>query len=798
MNPLNADILNAKVSIAVGALLIAGCGGSASTTPRRQVAAPPGIDLPSTDPTSSGGSGRAASSPSAKTLTSADENATAAPQNDVNGTAAAQGSVSSAPPAEKPARPEQITDWKPSDYLSAKQDRDPRLTEAVAYIGEKYASSANAARTILKLLVVQPPAQPPKNPDGKEGATTPPGFETARGVGGPQDPPDQQFVAACIDALVKNTTPSAREALSGLLKGQLMTPQSRDETAREILRALGTYLRPDHEPILFDLITNPQSYVAPPAGPASAAASEAPSEERYQAEGSQLTADWFQSEALRAAGARASDDLRTRLARFLDDPNVPQETANPLETYLASDNPRNLRAQILLYGNENTAEHVRADLENRLVAASSAALAELLGIPQDQQGSLAGGEGFASERYVSSSERDEPRGRPSVGGALRTGRPSRAAAEGDAARTAHARRILRTRAASRAAAEGDAARTGRFPSNASDGSPTGEDLSAVMDPRTRHFEVARALWTPETAAILESTLGSAASENANPSSSRPLLLAGTVPLDATRRLMHRMLVSGRDEGPQAWSSAGLLGNEVCDPALLVLVKDTYHSGAKSARRKVARARADAGGQGGSRGNGEGRYAGRDDDSSPTGDDNQWSEEVEQLVASLCQRCQASAERNPVVDDQAPAEGDADRESDPEVRLHKDAAVVAEFALQWPEQLPKELRGTPIAGLRLHYVRTEDEQRVKTLLTHYRRQARNAKEHENGEVIWLDRLEKNVTAGTQQSLDIRITGDDENASPNEPVPLVVEILTIQIPLLDAGQERQAKSNERTPG
>jgi hypothetical protein len=589
------------------------------------------------------------------------------------------------------------------------------------------------------------------------------------------------LVTACIDALVKNTTAPAREALSELLKGKLLTPLSRDETARELLRALGTYLRPDHETILFDLITNPQAYVAQPANAAAPESSQGRVETGYGAEGGQLTADWFQSEALRAAGPRASEEIRTRLAKFLDDPNVPQETAGPLETYLATDSHRNLRAQIILYGNENTADQVRSDLENRLVAASGAALAELLGIPVDQQGSQAGGDGAMAGRLASSGARgNEARGgRPSEEIALRAGRPSRAAMQGDATRP------------------------GRLEADTSDGLAPVEEIPEEIDLKARHYDVVRALWTPQTASLLESTLGSAEWANAN--SSKSLLLAGTVPLDATRRLMHRLLLNRKDDGPQVWSSAGLLGSEVCDPAMLVLVKDIYHSDGKNSKRRASKSRSDSGGQGSARNrgeaslSGEGRYANRTDDSSSKGDDDQWSAEVEQLVASLCQRCLASAEQNPGVERGVAETADASEEGKvPEVRLHKDAAVVAELQLQWPAQLPKELNGTPIAGLRLHYVRMEDEQRAKPLLTHYRRQARSAKEHENGEVLWLDRLEKNATEGTEKSVDIRITGIDTNAPSNEPVPVVVEILTIQIPLPAEGQERQAKGNQRTSG
>ena len=82
----------------------------------------------------------------------------------------------------------------------------------------------------------------------------------------------------------------------------------------------------------------------------------------------------------------ASPDLRLRLARHLEDPQVTQETAMEFERILVNDDPRNLPAQIVIFQNPLTSETSRLQIEQRLAQGSRLALAYLMGVEADTSG----------------------------------------------------------------------------------------------------------------------------------------------------------------------------------------------------------------------------------------------------------------------------------------------------------------------------------------------------------------------------------------------------------------------------
>ena len=48
--------------------------------------------------------------------------------------------------------PADIASWQEGDYLADKQSSDPRILDAVAYVGEQYSGDATAARLVATLL----------------------------------------------------------------------------------------------------------------------------------------------------------------------------------------------------------------------------------------------------------------------------------------------------------------------------------------------------------------------------------------------------------------------------------------------------------------------------------------------------------------------------------------------------------------------------------------------------------------------------------------------------------------------
>ncbi len=74
-----------------------------------------------------------------------------------------------AAPAEKegPSLPADIASWQEGDYLAAKQSRDPRFLDAVAYVGEQYSGDATAARLLATLLTTPEDPEPEPKPEPK-------------------------------------------------------------------------------------------------------------------------------------------------------------------------------------------------------------------------------------------------------------------------------------------------------------------------------------------------------------------------------------------------------------------------------------------------------------------------------------------------------------------------------------------------------------------------------------------------------------------------------------------------------
>ena len=76
--------------------------------------------------------------------------------------------VAVAEPAEAVApRPEDFAAWEDKDFRSAKEDRDPKLLDAVAYLGESASGDAEAAELLVELLTTSEDPEPEPKPEPK-------------------------------------------------------------------------------------------------------------------------------------------------------------------------------------------------------------------------------------------------------------------------------------------------------------------------------------------------------------------------------------------------------------------------------------------------------------------------------------------------------------------------------------------------------------------------------------------------------------------------------------------------------
>ena len=64
-------------------------------------------------------------------------------------------------------RPEDVVAWQDEDYLAAKENRDPRLLDAVAYLGENSSGDPDAAKLLVELLATPEDPEPEPKPEPK-------------------------------------------------------------------------------------------------------------------------------------------------------------------------------------------------------------------------------------------------------------------------------------------------------------------------------------------------------------------------------------------------------------------------------------------------------------------------------------------------------------------------------------------------------------------------------------------------------------------------------------------------------
>jgi len=250
--------------------------------------------------------------------------------------------TNSSPMSPKSTRPEDATQWKQNDYFSAKQDGDPRLADAVAWLGEQFAGKASAAELLAKLL---------------ESETDNPSVKT-RPRRAPA--PNPRLTAAIVAALAANGTPLATKTLERLAAGELETAD-KQVAAAAALKALASRPGREGEDTIFRAATAPR-----PTGSANRTGSASPE---------------LRSTTMQLIKSTASEALRVRLARHATELQTPQTLFDELWDCLKEPRAENLAAQIIFYQSNRLKEKAAESLEEQFSLQSTTVLGQLLGLP---------------------------------------------------------------------------------------------------------------------------------------------------------------------------------------------------------------------------------------------------------------------------------------------------------------------------------------------------------------------------------------------------------------------------------
>jgi hypothetical protein len=159
-------------------------------------------------------------------------------------------------------RTDEVSQWKPQDYLDAMAEDDPRLLEAIVAFGKATAGDEKAAELLAQLLAESQGLFASKrqtvveNPDDEEER------EQVR--------INIELGKALVGALAANGTPPARKMLQQVLQGKLKSDFDDRTLTSAALEALAGHLTLEHENVLYVVLTSPAKVRPPNRGHVSA------------------------------------------------------------------------------------------------------------------------------------------------------------------------------------------------------------------------------------------------------------------------------------------------------------------------------------------------------------------------------------------------------------------------------------------------------------------------------------------------------------------------------------------------
>ncbi|HPU07631.1 MAG TPA: hypothetical protein PLO20_13920 [Thermogutta sp.] len=328
-------------------------------------------------------------------------------------------------------------------------------------------------------------------------------------------------------------------------------------------------------------------------------------------------------------------------------------------------------------------------------------------------------------------------------------------------------------------------------------------------PRDVALKVAPILWGPDLINFVDSRLMQARSLKDNP---REILMAATLPRDATRARLASLFRANLENGPEPLAALGFGNNLFVDPGLVVVVKSlpredlpkpsTSPTTPRTLGRRPPMGRPGQYGQPGARpypGGETDQYSPADSPygGGPGGAQSQltltpkmrWMLMSESLSRSICKKLKEAGDRLATID---PASLDTtSQKRPPEFQaLHPNASVISEYHLDWPNsQLKQELPNVQFDPMRVHYIRLESHSNPNVVAGFYRRKLSTINQRTIADGIWLDGLQT-LTDGKprRQSIDIFITHDAGEIGPQDQVDVVVELLSVEILSREAAAAR----------
>ncbi len=292
----------------------------------------------------------AVNNPDQKTATQGNEAQPEQPQNGESQAASPAAAGGADNSSTQPQIPDDITKWNKAHFARARQENNPRLLDAVKYLGDKFPGSDKVAEGLADLL------KPPKSTDSSTGYAP-----AAYAVPG--------LAETTIYALGKNGSPAARNTLTLILTGKFVTED--DRTAVEaVLKTLMQLPSTDNEDIILKVLTSPEE-VRPVA----------------VIQQGTLQPSELRAKALELVKQYASENLCKRLAENLVKKGA--EPNDPVSQFLLEDNPTNLGAQLVLYKSEELSPDAKSKLEQYFLNYSSQAIGLTMGIPSGTEGTTA-------------------------------------------------------------------------------------------------------------------------------------------------------------------------------------------------------------------------------------------------------------------------------------------------------------------------------------------------------------------------------------------------------------------------
>jgi hypothetical protein len=333
------------------------------------------------------------------------------------------------------------------------------------------------------------------------------------------------------------------------------------------------------------------------------------------------------------------------------------------------------------------------------------------------------------------------------------------------------------------AAAGAAPAARRTPAAAKTTRGPRQPVEAAPDP-TLPYRTAAQLWSPETVAIVGKRLEEAGVDAAD-KHAELLALAATIPSDALRSPLQKVLLAGWEGGSDAFQ--GMWQGRVTDPGLLILVKSVPREEPKGAAAGVRPAAAGrpktpvparpARPGPGPKPAAAHPAAGQRPEDKLDAAKADWMEVSKDLVRAWCDALHAAAtkpDRPPIDPELAKALP---------IELFKDATVSAEYHVRWPYRAPADpLGGLNLSPIEIHYVRVEQVGAPRTIEGFYSRQLQSRDDPRPlGDGFWMESFRPNPDRGSKRSIDVvlQASAPDPDADASAGVKVTVEILSIEI-------------------